>query len=126
MEFKDDSTLSELRHLIGQRCQRRTLRGWISVGTVQALELRDEVYVIASTGIRGNRDQKFSMRYFRLDPVSEENRTAMAKEDKMLNRQERLAEKTKKLEKAEAKEAKLKGRLDLSKRLREWNAQFGE
>lgn len=119
MEFKENkSTISELRHLLGKKCQRRTLRGWIHVGLIEALELRDdEIFVVASTGVRGTRDQKFPLRQCRVDEAPEVDKVALAKEQKLLAREERAERKEKKKEEAEEKAKKLQDRINLIRRL---------
>ncbi len=119
MEFKEDkATISELRALIGKRCQRRQYRGWMYVGVIQAIELSDDaIYVVANNGVRGQRDVRFPLWQCRLDEVSDIDRTSMERDDRKAARLEKAEKKEKKDEKAEAKEKKLKDRADLIKRL---------
>lgn len=119
IKFKEDkSTISELRALLGQRCRRRTLRGWISVGTIRAIELRDDaIYVVVNNGVRGVRDVTFPLWQCSLDPASEEDRAATTREDKKAAREDAKEAKEKKKEAEEEKTKKLSFRSELIKRL---------
>lgn len=103
MDFKDDSNLSDLRDLIGKPCKRRTLRGWIHVGTIESVMLKDDgIYVTVSSGVRGSRDQQFSIRDCKLEETKPDD-AALEREAKR-----RDALENKKKEKKDAFEEALK------------------
>jgi hypothetical protein len=128
IEFKENkATISELRDLVGKRCQRRTLRGWMYAGIIEAVELRkDETFVISSTGVRGTRDQRFPLDRCRLDLASEDDRASIEKDDKKLARQETKERKEKLQEEMEGKTKKLQDRINLIKRLGGESTRFEE
>lgn len=116
MDFKEDSTISDLRANIGQRCQKRTIRGWIYVGYIKSISLvGDEIFVFANTGVRGARDEKMQHWQCRLDVPDGKSRLAAETDDKKPARQEARAEKLKK-EAADRKAKKLLLKAELLKR----------
>ena len=107
MDFKEDkSNISELRDLLGKPCKRRTFRGWIHAGIIESVELRDDgIYVTVNSGVRGARDQQFSIRDCKIEDIKKDDKAALAREAKWVKRRAALEKKEKQKEEA-AKEAK--------------------
>lgn len=119
-DFKEDkSTISELRGLIGKPCKRRTLRGWIHAGIIEAVELRDnEVFVTVNSGVRGARDQKFSMRNCKIEEIKEGDTASERLAAKVARWRTMKEQKEQKKKDAEDKAKKIADRFKLIQRLK--------
>ena|ERR1700675_1703533 len=98
MDFKEDkTTISELRALIGKGCSQRTLRGWISAGTIVAIELRDEIYLVVENSTRGSREQHIRLDKCKIDEIKDTPQ-------KPVSQSKRIADKIKKVEEAKKRQ----------------------
>lgn len=93
MDFKEKSTIAELRALIGQNCLQKTLRGWISAGIVVAVELRDlQIFLIVKDGVRRNHEKHLPLSRCKVEDIQGEQSSSPA-ELKREKWEERMKEK---------------------------------